>query len=479
MTDFLHGVETIDILTGARPVRGVKSAVIGLIGTAPIHHVAAADQKINDSVLVLGDVSAAKYFGPELAGYTLPKALAGIIAEGGGIVIAINVFDPDTHQDVVAAADLDIVDDQIQLANGDIISVTVKVDGGGGSALIEGTDYTIDRVAGLITTLADGALDGDAQANVAYAYGDPTEVVAADIIGDVVDGLRTGMQGFLDSFSKYGFFPKIIAAPAYSTQASVVAAMASVAAQNKCRAIYLADAPVATTVEEAITGRGPGGAINFNIADSRGVLCFPHLSVYDSETDATELRPYSQYLAGIIARTDREKGFWYSPSNKTIRSALGTEIPVTCALNDPDSEANQLNAAGIVTVFNAFGSGLRTWGNRSSAFPGSSLQTNFIQSQRVADQVHESLELAMLDFMDEPITDPIIESVLDTGNGYMRQLIGRGAVPTGSAVTFSSEKNPPEELAAGHVIFDVTFVPNPPMERVTFESRIDVSLLAR
>ncbi len=34
-TDFLHGVEVIQIDSGTRPIKTVKSAVIGLIGTAP------------------------------------------------------------------------------------------------------------------------------------------------------------------------------------------------------------------------------------------------------------------------------------------------------------------------------------------------------------------------------------------------------------------------------------------------------------
>ncbi len=34
--NYLHGVETIEVENGARPVKTVKSAVIGLIGTAPM-----------------------------------------------------------------------------------------------------------------------------------------------------------------------------------------------------------------------------------------------------------------------------------------------------------------------------------------------------------------------------------------------------------------------------------------------------------
>lgn len=45
--NFLHGVETIEIEKGARPIRGVKTAVIGLVGTAPIWEVASAAQSVN------------------------------------------------------------------------------------------------------------------------------------------------------------------------------------------------------------------------------------------------------------------------------------------------------------------------------------------------------------------------------------------------------------------------------------------------
>ena len=34
--NYLHGVETIEIETGPRPVKAVKSAVIALIGTSPL-----------------------------------------------------------------------------------------------------------------------------------------------------------------------------------------------------------------------------------------------------------------------------------------------------------------------------------------------------------------------------------------------------------------------------------------------------------
>ena len=49
--NYLHGVETIEVEKGKRPVRTVKSAVIGLIGTAPIGAVNVATLTLSEKFL--------------------------------------------------------------------------------------------------------------------------------------------------------------------------------------------------------------------------------------------------------------------------------------------------------------------------------------------------------------------------------------------------------------------------------------------
>ena len=79
------------------------------------------------------------------------------------------------------------------------------------------------------------------------------------------------------------------------------------------------------------------------------------------------------------------------------------ERNLTSMINDPSSEVNLLNEAGILTVFNSFGSGFRTWGNRNASYPTSTDPTNFINIRRTADIIHESVEYSMLQFIDYPI----------------------------------------------------------------------------
>lgn len=225
-----------------------------------------------------------------------------------------------------------------------------------------------------------------------------------------------------------------------------------------------------------LPGRGSNGTINYNFSSDRLILCYPQLKIYDTAANSEKLEPYSQRLAGVIAAKDIEKGYHWSPSNTEIKGIIGVERQLTSMINDPDSEVNLLNEAGIVTVFNSFGSGFRTWGNRSSAYPSSTDPTNFINVRRTADILHESVEYSMLQFMDYPIDNGLIDSICESVNAFIRTLIGRGALIDGKC-KFNASKNPVEEIANGHLLFDIEFMPPTPAERITFESFINIELL--
>ncbi|MBO6273470.1 phage tail sheath subtilisin-like domain-containing protein [bacterium] len=400
---FLHGVETIEVTKGARTIQTVKTAVIGIIGTAPIDEVDEQYRTINEPTLILNETEAVRYFGKSKAGFTIPDALDAMFDQGAGIAIVINVFNPEKHENV-------------------------------------------------------------------------EDVKLSDIIGgvDALTGKRTGLKAFEDCYSLFGYYPKTIVAPVYCESAAIVPEINIIC--NKIRAIGLVDAPVGASVQDVITGRGSQGTINFNTSSDRIVLCYPHLKVYDSETDTIKLQPYSQRLAGVIAAKDIEKGYHWSPSNTEIQGIIGVERQLTSMINDPTSEVNTLNEAGVVTVFNSYGTGFRTWGNRSAAFPSSTLPTNFINVRRTADILHESVEYSMLQFIDYPIDNGLIDSICETVNQFIRTLIGRGALIDGKC-SFNQDKNPTTELANGHLLFDIEFMPPTPAERITFESFIDIELL--
>src|SRR6202050_633942 len=95
---FLHGVEVIEVHNGPVSVTGFKSAVIGLVGSAPTWPVQSPSvaPAPNTPTLVSSALDAAN-FGPLVRGYSIPYALAAIQEQGAGQAIVVNVFNPSVH----------------------------------------------------------------------------------------------------------------------------------------------------------------------------------------------------------------------------------------------------------------------------------------------------------------------------------------------------------------------------------------------
>lgn len=103
---FLHGVEVVQIDTGTRPIRTLRSAVIGIVGTAP-----AADADafpLDTPVLIAGNRTEAAKLG---ATGTLPMSIDGIFDQGGAVVVVVRVDegadDAETLSNVIGGVDVD------------------------------------------------------------------------------------------------------------------------------------------------------------------------------------------------------------------------------------------------------------------------------------------------------------------------------------------------------------------------------------
>lgn len=174
--NFLHGAETVEITAGPRPIRQVKTAVIGLVGTMPVQRVAEGDRKVNEAFLVLSDTDAGRLAGPDLPGYTIPQALNAIFDQGRGTVVCINVFDPARHKTAMPAAPAAFgTDDTIVLAHQDVSGVVVK-SADDATTYQAGTHYAVDAVAGTVARLAvaEGGIAAGATVNLAYGSRRPT-----------------------------------------------------------------------------------------------------------------------------------------------------------------------------------------------------------------------------------------------------------------------------------------------------------------
>ena len=582
--NYLHGVETINVQKGTRPIQVVKSSVIAIVGTAPMG-------PVNQPTLVLSETDAAQ-FGEKVPGFTIPQALDAIFKQGPATIVVVNTFNnllntiqvfnesktvtnnkakldfvpvvdmvltnsPDTTGETKATATLTVtgigtngqtstvyvqdplygtfalasytksggddtaakvatsivtainsftsvnggysasstgavititaraglgarINDALISISGTVTATTTAFAGGVyGTQTIQpytlGVDYTVDAL-GNVSVISGSTIAEGTTVKASYKKLDAGSVTNAQIIGSLdANGNRTGIKVWDLIYSTYGFTPKILIAPGFSHISAIATEL--IASTSKFRAHCLVDAPEGATVAQAIAGRGPAGTIGgFNTSNKRAILCYPMVKVYDSVTDSNINAPLSQFAAGVMSNTDFEEGYWYSPSNHEIKGIVGLERTITAGINNASSEANLLNEKGIVTVFNSFGTGFRLWGNRAASWPSSTTPDNFIAVQRVADILAESIEYSMLEFIDKPINNATIDAIKESVNSFIRTLIGRGALIDGKC-KFDRAKNPDTEIALGHLVFDIDYMPPTPAERITFNHYIDISLL--
>lgn len=468
MANYLHGVETIDVMKGSTPVRVVKSSVIGLVGIAPTG-------AKNTPILVLSEQDHAQ-FGSQIPGFSIPQALAAIASQGAGTVVVVNVFDETAHTSAVTNEVLTAVAGGKTKTSFAPVGATALVlkSNDATTTYVAGTDYSVD-VYGNITVLSSAIANGD-QPKATYKKLNASAVTASTIIGSVdgTTGARTGFKCLDLVYPTWGFKTRKLIAPGYSVLNAVKTEMITYA--NKFRGHAYIDAPEGITPSAAIAGRGITGSINFQTSDKRAVLLYPMVKVYDAATDTNVNRSYSAFFAGMRAATIDTEGPHVSSSNKEIKGIVGTERTITAAIDDANTEANALNEAGIVTVFNAFGTGIRSWGNRSAAWPTSTAPSNFECVQDVADILRDSIDQAMLTYIDRPIDSPVIDAILGTVQNFLNTVKGRGWIVDGK-VSYDAAKNPPTEIALGHLTFDLEFMPPTPMERVTFNHFININLL--
>lgn len=374
MSGFLHGIETVEIDSGLRPIQTVRSAVIGIVGTAPA--AVAARFPLDTPVLIAGSRTEAAALGTT---GTLPRALDGIFDQAGAVVVVIRVAEGSSEAETL-------------------------------SAVIGGVDAATEA--------------------------------------------RTGLQALLDAQGAVGQVPRLIVAPGFSQNAAVATELVAIA--GRLRGIAIIDGPDSTDADAiaAIAGMG----------SDRAYLVDPWVKVWDTVANAHAIEPPSARVAGLIAKMDAEKGFWWSPSNQEIAGIVGTSRQIDFNLYDGTSRGQLLNAAKVATIAQV--NGWRLMGNRTATVDPN---WAFLSVRRTADMVYESVEKAHQWALDRPFSAQLLRDIRDGVAAYLRSLEARGAL-LGSRVWIDEELNTEATLKAGQLFIDFDLEPPAPLERLTFRA---------
>ena len=458
-TTFLHGVEVLQIDTGARPIQTVRSSVIGLIGTAP--DADAEKFPLNTPVLI---ARRSEMAGLGEAG-TLLSALDLIYDQAGAVVVVIRV-----EQGADEAATINNVRGGINNTTGAYEGVhaflAAENEVGFSPRILVAPGFTHQRTSNGILSIAvqtQGSGYTTAPA-VTISGGGGSGATAVAVLGTGGNHGKVVSITITNPGKGYTTNPTItIGAP----PAGGVQAVAGTINRGTVRSEVLAELlGIASRLRAVIIADGPNttDAAAIQIADDFGS---DRIFVIDPWVlrDGSSI-PASPAVAGLINKVDNERGFWWSPSNNEIAGIEGTSRAIDFTLGDYTSRANLLNEAKIATIVRE--QGFRLWGNRTLA---SDPLYAFLSVRRTADMVNESILRGHLWAVDRCITATYLEEVQESVRGYLRSLKARGAI-LGGDVWVDPELNTPQNIANGQVFFDFEFTPVAPAERVTFRSHL-------
>ncbi|WP_047308778.1 phage tail sheath C-terminal domain-containing protein [Rhodopseudomonas palustris] len=457
LTDFLHGVETVVVDRGPRPIQTVRSSVIGLIGTAPEANDVAFP--LNKPVLVNRRQAAAMIGSTG----TIPQAIDAIYDQGGALIVVVRVEHDDDENEQMSK-----IIGGVDAVTGDFSGIHVfraaEAECGVSPMILIAPGFTHQRPIGVSGHVVTDDGDGYTYATVTFEGGGLGAVLpTADVV--LVNGKVTGLD--FKSLG-YGIVSPVTATINGDGAGASITIQTGAAANpvvgelkqlaDAMKAHIIADGP-STTDAAAFAYRNDHGTRRVFVVD-------PKVSGWSVKSSTYALEPASPRVAGLISRVDNELGFWESPSNKEVYGIGGLGRPIDYAYGDKNSRANILNENQIATFIRD--DGWYLWGNRTCS---ADEKFAFLSVSRTSDMIDISIAKAHRWAVDRAITKNYFEDVTASVRAYMRQLRVRGAI-LGGDCWVDPEFNTEADITQGHATFSYDFTPPYPAERVTFRSHL-------
>ncbi|ELQ5999037.1 phage tail sheath protein [Cronobacter turicensis] len=321
-------------------------------------------------------------------------------------------------------------------------------------------------LAAALQAIADQAKPVTVVVRVAEGTGDSEEALAqtvSNIIGGTDEnGQLTGMKALLTAEAVTGVKPRILGVPGFDTL-EVAVALASVC--QKLRAFGYVSAWGCKTVSDVIAYRK-------NFGQRELLLIWPDFIAWNTTTSASDTAFATARALGLRARIDQETGWHKTLSNVAVNGVTGISASVFWDLQEPGTDADLLNQAGVTTLIRK--DGFRFWGNRCCSDDPLFLFENYTRTAQVlADTIAEAHMWAM----DKPVTPTLIRDIVDGINAKFRELKTAGYIVDAQCWVDESA-NDKETLKAGKLMIDYDYTPVPPLENLTLRQRITDKYLA-
>lgn len=474
---YKHGIGVEEKATTLPKPKKCTAGVQVVVGTAAINTLDNPEDAVNKPILVNEFDEAVEKFGynDNFDDYTLYQSVfINFKHLSNAPIVLINVLDPAIHRTEMEEKEYPVQNRQCVIDEDGILLKELVVK----SAAVEltaGKDYIASFDTNghvVITTTSAGSAVNAKTLTVSGYKIDPKKVTENDIIGgyDVDTGAEKGLECIRKVFPRTGIVPGLILAPKWSKNKNVAAALmaksVSINGLFKAFAIIDLDTTKATKYEDVESLKE-----EYGIHDENCAALWPMVAINKKKFY------YSAVYAARLQQNDRENGdvIDVKSSNQDIGISEAILEDGTEVLLD-ESQANELNAIGVVTL-NNFGGTVFTWGNNTAAYP----YTSDPKDRRTGIRRFFSWwgNRFILDYhtrIDDPTNYKKVEALIDDenilGNSYAAQ--GKCA---GAKIEFDLNKNPLSNILNGHIEFTQKLAPYPNMEYVKNTLEFDPSMI--
>jgi hypothetical protein len=290
---------------------------------------------------------------------------------------------------------------------------------------------------------------------------------AADFNGTGLEASKRGLYALENT----DLFNLLVVPPHKSDGTLDTGVVASAARYcEKLRAMLVLDGPPTwTSVEDVESAAAAGFDSQIGTSSRNAALFFPRLKQPNPlNGDQVETFPAAGSVAGVIARTDAQRGVWKSPAG--LQATLNGVPDLAFALTDRD--IGRLNPLGVNCLRGVPGAGRVVWGARTlQGADRLGSEWKYVPVRRTALSIEESLlrgtQWAVFEPNDEPLWAQIRLHVGAFMHAMFRQGAFQGATPRDAYfVKCDQQTTTQADIDTGVVNIHVGFAPVKPAEFV-------------
>lgn len=473
---YQHGIAIKENATSlSAPITGTAGLQV-VFGTAPVNLLADPYAAVNKLIIAysLADAVTGLGYSTDYENYTLCQSMdANFRLFGIAPVIFCNVLDPKKHKTTQEETECELSGGQATLRVTGMLLDTLAIKAGDTKISKDNYIASFDDNGYVVITLTSTGQTtiSTGKIKISGEKLDPSAVTEADIIGgyNAATGEETGIELVRQVYPKFNMTPGLLLAPGWSHNASVAATLATKC--NEINGIFTCECLIDISTENAKKYTDVE-AEKDNIAciSKHAILCWPMVEAMG------KVFYYSSILAACIVYTDisNDDVPSLSPSNIKLPVSGAVLKDGTEVLLD-QTQTNDLNAIGVVTVLNS--NGWRSWGNNTACYPDNTdPKDRWIACRRFFSWHGNSFIRLYCDRVDNPANYRLIESLVDDENIRGNSLVAQGKA-AGVRIEYNSDENPASQVIDGKVKFHQYLAPYTPAEYIENTLEFDRSML--